>query len=348
MSVEKNYFQTFCNLSQAFGTAATVEELLHLIVKSAVDTMNGKAACLFLEDKKQDVFVPRARYGLSDSYIHANPFRAKKMSSALEKSGHLVFVDAANDQRLENREAKAAEGIASLMTVGVRVDDQMIGALTIYTSEKRNFTDGEVVFLKALAANGGVALKKAFLIERIEKNSLLFLELSSAINSSIDIRDVLNSMTEKTSKAMDLKGVSILLLDHNSNDLDLVASYGLSDEIIDKARCEVNNDLSQALEGKTVKIDDLNRLQDSTNYRELTDQGVSSILTVPIRAMDENIGVMRLYSDSPRNYSKGFLMLIEAVAHTGALAIQNASMYLALKMDKESLEEDIWSHRLYF
>jgi 3-methyladenine DNA glycosylase Tag len=41
-------------------------------------------------------------------------------------------------------------------------------------------------------------------------------------------------------------------------------------------------------------------------------------------------------------------MLVEALAHAGALAIQNASMYLKLQHDKESLEKDIWSHRSWF
>ena len=42
MTKEKDFFQTFCSLSQAFGTAATVEELLNLIVDSAKKAMKGK------------------------------------------------------------------------------------------------------------------------------------------------------------------------------------------------------------------------------------------------------------------------------------------------------------------
>ncbi len=77
-------------------------------------------------------------------------------------------------------------------------------------------------------------------------------------------------------------------------------------------------------------------------------EGLHSLVTVPIQAKGKTIGVMRFYCESPRGYSKGFILVAQALAHTGALAIQNASMYLALKEDKESLEEDIWSHRLYF
>ena len=127
MTSGKDYFETFRNLSQVFGTAATVDELLQLIVSTAVETMGGKAACLYLDDQELDLFVAKAKFGLSDKYIHASPIKAQKVNLALEKKGYLVFEDATSDPRLENHEAKKAEGIASILTVGVMVDGSLIG-----------------------------------------------------------------------------------------------------------------------------------------------------------------------------------------------------------------------------
>jgi signal transduction protein with GAF and PtsI domain len=117
MTTENDYFQTFCNISQAFGTAATVDELLQLIVQSATETMKAKGACLFLADQKQNVFVPKARFGLSDKYMHANPIRAQKLVAALQEKGFFMFEDATTDPRLENHEDKTEEGIASILSV---------------------------------------------------------------------------------------------------------------------------------------------------------------------------------------------------------------------------------------
>jgi hypothetical protein len=41
-------------------------------------------------------------------------------------------------------------------------------------------------------------------------------------------------------------------------------------------------------------------------------------------------------------------MLVNAIAHQGGLAIQNASMHMMLQEDKKSLEKEIWSHRMWF
>jgi len=348
MTKEKDYFRTFCSLSQAFGTAATMEELLKLIVESATAAMKGKAACLFLADQKQDVFVPKAQHGLSDKYLHANPIKAKKVVGALKKEGHLMFEDAAGDPRLEHHAAKKAEGIASILTVPVMVDSRCIGVLSLYTAKKRAFSEDELFFLKALAGNGGIALKKARLLERIEKNSFLFLELASAINSSLDIRQVLQNMGEKTCKALGMKGVTIRLLNEDTNSLDMVSSYGMSQAFIDKGAVSAEKSIKAALKGETVVIEDIAN-DDRLQYpQETQKEGINSMVCVPMRSRERVIGVMRLYSECKRKYPRDFVTIVEALAHTGALAIQNASMYLSLKEDKKSLEEDIWSHRLYF
>ncbi len=121
MPRETDYFKSFCKISKAFGTAAGRDELLKLIVESAITSMDGKAACLFLEDKRQDIFVVVAQAGLSDKYLHANPIKAAKLVAALDEKGYLAFPDATSDPKLENHQAKKNEGIASILTVPVRL-----------------------------------------------------------------------------------------------------------------------------------------------------------------------------------------------------------------------------------
>ena len=348
MTAERDYFETFCNLSQAFGTAATVDELLKLIVQNATETMHAKAACLFLADKKQDVFVPTAQFGLSEKYLHASPIKARKVVEALKEKGHLVFEDAGSDPRLEHHEAKKAEGIASILTVAVRVDNRCVGVLSLYTGKKRQFSEEEIIFLKALASNGGIALKKARLLERIEKNAGLFLELASAINSSLDIKQVLHNMSEKTCRALGMKGITIRLMDEDQNCLKMVASYGLSEAFLNKGAVLAEKNVTEVLEGHTLVIEDTSQDKSLQYPKETLKEGIKSMVSIPVRSREKVIGVMRLYSDNVRKYPRDFITMVEALAHTGALAIENASMYLRLKEDKKSLEEDIWSHRLYF
>jgi GAF domain-containing protein len=348
MTQRDNYFKTFCKISKAFGTTLGKEKLLDLIVHSAIDTMEAKAACLFLADEEKDVFVPVAQKGLSENYLHASPLQAKKVVDDILKGGYLAFYDATADPRLENLEAKKAEGIASILTVPVMVEKKTIGVLSLYTAEHRDFSKDEIDFLSALADQGGIAIEQSRLFERINQNSMLFLDLASSINSTLDIKQVLHILTAETCEALKMKGVLIRLLNHETGNLELVASYGLSEEYQNKGPVSIKKSMAQALKGETVIIEDVstdNRLQ----YKaEIIEEGILSMLRVPIKAREEVIGVMCLYSGTTRKYPEDVITLVNALAHTGGLAIQNASMYLSLQEDKKSLEEDIWSHRSWF
>ena len=348
MTQKTDYFKTFCKVSQAFGTAATQQELLDLVVKSAVDALNGKAACLFLADERADRFVPMAQHGLSENYLHASPLKAQKLVQALLKKGHLAFEDATRDPRLENHDAKAKEGIASILTVPVRVADRTIGVLSLYTAEQRTFSAGEIEFLDALADQGGIAIEKTRLLERIQSNALMFLDLASAINSTLDIEKVLHTLTVKVSENLGMKGAAIRLLDEDSGSLKLVASHGLSEGFLDVGRHTGTETSAAALKGETVIIEDVAADERIRYKEELAQEGIASMIVAPISAREKIIGTLRLYSPVKRRYPEDVVIMVKALAHQGGLAIQNASMYLKLQADQKALEADVWSHRSWF
>jgi GAF domain-containing protein len=341
----KDYFRTFCKVSRAFGTTLSEQELLDLIVRSAVETMKGKAACLFLADEEQDVFVPVAQHGLSNNYLHAGPMRAKAVVENVLKGGYLAVKDATKDPRLENHEAKKAEGIASILVAPVMVKNKAIGVLSLYTSEPRDFEQIEIDFLSALAEHGGMAIHNARLFERLVRNSKLFSEFASHVNSSLDIKRILHIMTAEIADALGMKGVLIRLLNRETGSLDLVAGYGLSEAFLNKGPVSSEESIARCLNGESVVI----RTEDRTWYKEETrNEGIAAMLCVPIKVGGETIGLMKLCSQTDREFPEDLVQLANALAHQGGLAIQNASSYLVLQQDKKCLENDIWSHRTWF
>jgi len=348
MPKKKDYFNTFITVSKAFGTARDKDEILNLIVESVIETMNGKAACLFLADRKKDVFIPVAQQGLSEKYLHASPIKAKSIVNAILEGGYISFKDATTDPRLEHRGAKKDEGIASILTVPVMVNNKTIGILSLYTSKQRDFSEDEIKFLSALAEHGGMAIERARLLGRIIKNAEIFLNLTNNINASLDIKKILHILTEDIAEALDMRGVSIRLYNKDKGTLDLVASYGLSENFLNSGPVDAKKCMQYVKTGETVVIENA-ETDDRVQYKEETlKEGITSMLWVPIMSGDAAIGVMRLYSGELVKYTEEVLMLVNALARQGGLAIQNASMYLALQNDKKSLEDEVWSHRMWF
>ena len=348
MTKKNDYFKTFCKISQAFGTTVDSKELIDLIVVSAIETMGAKAACLFLADVGKDMFVPVAQKGLSDKYLHANPLKAKEIVAAIQKKGYLHFRDATTDPRLEHHAAKKAEGIATILSVAVVVKKKTIGILSLYMADIKDFSDQEIEFMAAMGEQGGMAIENVRLFERMRDNTQLFLEMAASINSSLDIKEILHKLTAGLSETLGMKGVAIRLLNKENEAFNLVASHGLSESFLNKGPVSAAKCLSHALKGETKVIEDVATSKEIQYRKETLKEGIVAMLCVPIRSKDDIIGVLRLYSDVKRDFPEDTIMLVNALAHQGGLAIQNASMLMLLQEDKTSLEKEIWSHRMWF
>jgi len=346
MTKQMDCFRIFCRLAKAFGTTQSRDQLLELIVESAIETMDGKAACLFLADEDQDVFVPVAQKGLSPHYFHASPMKARAIVAALVKKGHLAFEDATADPRLENHEAKKAEGIASILTVPVMVKARPIGVLSLYTAQRRRFSEMDIEFLSALADQGGVAVEQATLLERIRANTRLFLTLSSGINESLDIRKIMHILTAEISEALSMKGAAVQLKDPRSGRLETVGSYGLDENVL--AAMVKDKAAAQALAGQTVIRPDLADDKRSAFGAATAGAGLRAMLCVPIRAKESVIGLMRVFAGKPHDWDEDQVALVQALAQTGGLAMENAACVLRLQDDMHNLQQDIWSHRSWF
>ena len=348
MTERKDYFKTICKVGSVFGTTLDRDELLDLIVQNAVDTMEGKGACLFLIDEEKDVSVPVAQKGLSQSYLHAGRKPSSEAVSNFLGGGYLSIRDATSDPRAENHEQKKAEGIASILVVPVMVKGKVTGTLALYTASPRDFSEDEVDFLSALAEQGGMAIEHARLIEKIREDTKLFHSLATSINSTLDVKEIFHSLSEDMASALGVKAASIRLLDKDRKTLELMASYGLSEKYLAKGSVSAEKSIAEALKGKSVVVKHASTDKGVQYKKEKKEEGIDSILCVPIKVKEEVIGVLRLYSGVPREFTEDEIMLVSALACMGGLAIQNASMYLMLQDDIKNMKEDLWVHKSWF
>jgi GAF domain-containing protein len=348
MAAKRDYFETICKVSRAFGTTLDKDELLKMIVESAIDTMRGKAACLFLFDEEKNISVPVAQKGLSEGYLHAKWKSAKDNVSDVMKEGCLAISDATKDPRSENHEVKKEEGIASILAVPVEVKGKVIGVLTLYTARRRIFTEDQIAFLAALAEQGGMAIENTRLIEQIRRNTNLFHNLAASINSTLDIKEILNVLSADIARGLGVKGATVRLLDEDRKTLKPVASYGLSEKFLKKGPISAQKSIAQTLEGKPVLVRNVATDKRIQYKKELEEEGIVSLLSVPIKAKDEVIGALRIYSAVEQAFSEDDITFVSALAHQGGLAIQNAALYLTLQQDMKDMKEDVYSYRSWF
>lgn len=348
MAKKMNKIQAIGRISRAFALTGGKDRLLEVITQSAVETMEAKAACLFLYDEEKDTYVARAQTGLSPDYMHTSTQKAREINASLLEKGYLHFRDALSDPRLENREAKRAEGIATILVVPVMVGGNAIGVLSLYTAEPRDFTRGEIDFLSILAEQGGMAIENIRLVDDIRERTRLFYDLAAGMASSLDLEKILDTLTQDVSRALDVKAASIRLLDEDRTTLRLAASHGLSDEYLKKGPVSAEKSIAEALKGRPVTVRDASRDPGVQYRQEKTREGIASILSVPIMSKEEVIGVLRLYSAVPREFTEEEVQFACALALFGGIAIRNVKLYSRLESDIQDLRENYWIFKTWF
>ncbi|MBU0735293.1 MAG: GAF domain-containing protein, partial [Proteobacteria bacterium] len=142
---------------------------LGFICQSIIDIMGVKGVSIRLLDEKTNRLELASACGLSEAYIHKGPVDAdKSLAKALEGAPHFVL-DASKDPGLQYPEEARREGLVSVLSFPLKGRAKVIGTLRLYTGEKRTFSQDEIDFLSALAAQGAVSLENARIYDTLEK-----------------------------------------------------------------------------------------------------------------------------------------------------------------------------------
>jgi signal transduction protein with GAF and PtsI domain len=169
----------------------------------------------------------------------------------------------------------------------------------------------------------------------------LFKHVCKNINSSLELGEVLGSIVENTVKMLQVKGCSIFLLDETHQRLIISASYGLSDAYIKKGPIDSEKSIVESLNGTPVMVMDAQN-DDRIQYPESAQaEGIASILSVPMSVRDKIIGVLRIYTSEPKEFSEAENEFIAGLAEIGSIGIENARMHAHLKTDYDRLVTDV-------
>lgn len=176
----------------------------------------------------------------------------------------------------------------------------------------------------------GLAASRASLeLKRRASESQRLYEVARSITSTLRVSEVLDLIAESAMRVMDAKGCGIRLLDEETDELVPVAMAGLSDAYWQKGKvvgAASPVDL-QVLAGEAVQILDVTQ-DEGFQYPEAAGaEGLSSVLTVPLRAKNGTRGVIRVYAKRKRHFSPADIALLTTFADQAAVAIENAELY---------------------
>jgi GAF domain-containing protein len=157
-------------IAGALTSTLELQPLLKQVLESAVMEMNLKAASVRLLDKKQQKLELVAAHGLSEAYLAKGAVSLQRSlidQRALAGEAVVVF-DVAGEEGFQYPAEARAEGIRSVLVVPLRVKEEPVGVMRVYSTQPRHFTQVGVQFLQSVAGLVAVAIENARLYEALQ------------------------------------------------------------------------------------------------------------------------------------------------------------------------------------
>jgi CheY-like chemotaxis protein len=163
--------QTYAEAEKAITSSLDLREILNLICASVVKLFKVKAAALHMYHKKDNVLEIASSSGLSDAYLKKGVLASdKSIVEALEFGKPVLIDETAFDSKLHYPEAAKKEGIKSILSVPLQLDETVLGFLRIYSAEERSFSDEEMDLLMKFAEQAARAIENAMAYERVRSD----------------------------------------------------------------------------------------------------------------------------------------------------------------------------------
>ncbi len=230
--------------------------------------------------------------------------------------------------------------IAIVMVTGYSTAETAVEAMKLGAFDylPKPFTPDELISVINKAVE-----KKRVLLETRHLESA-YRDATKAISSSLNLNEVLDLIVKSVVNLLKVKGCGVNLLDDTRKKLETRVAFGLSDKYLAKGPLDADKSVTESIEGKTVFIEDIAKDHRVQYPEEAKKEGIVSILSIPLKAKEKVIGVLRVYTGELRRFNDREMEMINKLAEQAGIAVVNAKLYKDIKDDYESLKKELPPH----
>ena len=243
-------------------------------------------------------------------------------------------------------------GGRTLIVVPMLKENDLVGVISIFRQEVRPFTNTQIELVQNFAAQAVIAIENTRLLSELRQRTdelgrsvdeLRALgEVSQAVNSTLDLENVLSTIVAKAVQLSGTEAGAIYVFDDMQGKFYLRATYGMDQELIDTlTRQHIGLDetnVAQALaQREPVQIADLNVAAPSAVNDIILRAGYRALLVAPLLRGEDIVGMLVVRRKTSGAFPQNTVDLIKTFAAQSAVAIENARLFQNIEVSLKDL-----------
>jgi GAF domain-containing protein len=222
------------------------------------------------------------------------------------------------------------------LSVPLIADGEVLGVLVAQHGQNEEaFGASEMAFLTTLSTQAAIALRNANLFKRVSEMAdklALLNNVSSVVTASLDLDSVLNTICNVVIEVGYADKTGIFLLSEDGSTLRLAYSIGLSEDYVAQfqeiAQSGDSGLFQIAQQSALMVFSDVRTDPLALGWRTLAEiEGYTAMLTVPLIANEQVIGLLAAFYQQPHTFIKSELDLMTTLANQVAVTVANARLY---------------------
>ncbi|GFP34788.1 two-component system, cell cycle response regulator [Candidatus Hakubella thermalkaliphila] len=161
-------------IAQGIVSAMSLQQVLEEIGETANRILNIDANTIRLWDRARDTLVLKFACGTdAENRPRELAVGADSVAARVLRTGKPIAVlDIAEEASYPSKGVVERESMTSLLTVPLKTEGGVIGVFSVYSIEKRSFSEEEVEMAGLFASLGAIAIERARLFEEVERLSV--------------------------------------------------------------------------------------------------------------------------------------------------------------------------------
>jgi PAS domain S-box-containing protein len=337
-----NELRALYDISSAITSTLDLEKLLSTIVIKIVKLLRADICTVLLLDDTKQILVPCASFDIKN--MKGKKETTLEVSSSLSGkailNNSIIYIKSVKDEKIfRNKIFAKEERIVSMLSIPLYIEGQPIGVINIYTRKERAFTADEKELLRGLSNHAAMIIKNSQLYGRIKIDKDHFsalVDISEAINSTLDTHQLLEKMLDKTISFTTADFGFIMLIKDDYLEVKLCKNY--AEEDIKKLKLKIGKGIIGYV-AKSKKPEIVADVRMDKRYIKVSN-GIMSMAVIPLLYKNEVIGILNLESTKLDNF-KYFKKSLDILTNHFAVAIENSKLYDEVRNFNIRLKDEI-------